>query len=145
MCSRLLFISSQTFASAQLVFFFRKVHDHHTGEYVTIWGCAAVYYILLFFENHTYKQTEFWVSHWLVPAPVFHISDRLDQSGYCLLISATIIELFATVYNLSDRHGGGGGGGGGCCCFVPPDFFSPQAIFYIYFFIAMESSFMAAA
>ena len=36
----------------------------------------------------------------------FHVSDRLDQSGYRLLIAtAVVIELFVPVYNSNDRHG----------------------------------------
>ena len=97
---------------------------------------------LLYFINYFLKTTH--TNKWSFECPtglsrhLFFMSDWLDQSGYRLPISATIIELFATVYNLSDRHGGRGG----VVVLYPPISFSHRQFFiyiYIIFFIATES------
>ena len=99
---------------------------------------------LLYFINYFLKTTH--TNKWSFECPtglsrhLFFMSDWLDQSGYRLPISATIIELFATVYNLSDRHGGRGG----VVVLYPPISFSHRQFFiyiYIYLFLSPRSQF----
>ena len=84
---------------AQLVFFFCKVTFI---EYVTVWGCAAVF--LIYFLNSMYKPnfecpTSF--SCLRLTRPV----QLLFTDTHSHLLAQLVVKLFAMVFNSRDQYG----------------------------------------
>ena len=98
------FSSSQPFTSSSTGLL--SSSDHHTEEYVTIWGCGTVYLLRNIFKDHTYKQMEMECpSGFSYLRPTRPTPLPFTNSASHLLGKPQSSNFFATVYNKSDQHG----------------------------------------